>query len=73
MTYIMVRLDKWYGTLLQEVWQETVKFVEQEFYRNRLDWVEDLTQSVWNFCIKLYTWKNIENCTVIEKNYEKSM
>ena len=36
-----------------------------------LDWDEDLTQSVWNVCIKFDTWKNIENCTVLEGNSVK--
>ena len=33
----------------------------------RLDWVEDSTQSVWNVFIKFDTWKNIENCNVLEE------
>ena len=45
--------------------------MEQDFYMNRLDWVEDLTQSVWNVCIKFDTWKNIENYTVLEENCVK--
>ena len=32
-----------------------------------LDLVEDSTQSVLNVSIKFDTWKNIENCTVIEE------
>ena len=39
--------------------------MEQEFCMTRLDWVEDLNQSVWNFCIKFDTWKKIENCIVL--------
>ena len=34
----------------------------------RLDLVEDSNQSVWNFCIKFDTSKNIENYTVLEEN-----
>ena len=41
---------------------------EQDFYMTRLDWFEDLTQSVWNFCIEVDTWNNIESCTFIEEN-----
>ena len=35
---------------------------------NRLDWVEESTQSVWNVCTKFDTWKNFEKSTVIEEN-----
>ena len=42
--------------------------MEQEFYMIRPDLVEDLNQLVWNVFIKFNTWKNIENCTVIEEN-----
>ena len=37
----------------------------------RLDWFEDSTESFWNVCIKFDTWKNIENCTVLEENSVK--
>ena len=45
--------------------------MEQEFYMTWLYWAEDLTQSVWNLCIKFDTWNKIENCTVLEKNSVK--
>ena len=41
--------------------------MEKYLYMNRLDWVVDSTQSVWNVCIKFDKWKNIENCTVLEQ------
>ena len=31
----------------------------------RLDWVDDLTQSVWNVCIEFDIWNNIENFTFL--------
>ena len=37
----------------------------KEFYMTRLEWVEELTESVWNVCIKFDTWKKIENFTVL--------
>ena len=37
----------------------------------QMDLFEDSTQSVWNVSIKYDTWKNIENCTVIEENSVK--
>ena len=40
-------------------------------YMTQLDWFEDSTKSVWNVNIKFYTWKNIENCTVLEENSVK--
>ena len=55
MRYIMVRLENWDITLVQEGWQN--KGLVQEVYMTRLDWVEDLTQSVWNFCIKVWYMK----------------
>ena len=54
---IMVRLDNWGRTLVQEVWQNKLKSTEQELCMNRIDWVEYLTQSVWNVCIKFDTQK----------------
>ena len=30
------------------------------------DWVEDSTQSVWNVCIKFYTWKEHWKLSVLE-------
>ena len=44
--YIMVRLDNWDRTLVQEGWQDTGYSIEQEFYMTRLYWVEDSTKSV---------------------------
>ena len=41
MKYIMVRLDNWDRTLVQEGWKDTGKSTEQEFCMTRLDWVED--------------------------------
>ena len=55
MKYIMVRLDTWDRTLLQEGWQNTGYYMEQELCMTRLDWVEDSTQSVWNVCRILKT------------------
>ena len=57
MKYIMVRLDNWDRTLVQEGWQYAKYSMEQEFYMIRLYWVEDSTRSVWNFCIKFYAQK----------------
>ena len=57
MKYIMVSLENWDRTLVQEVWQDTVCSMEQEFYMTRPYWVEESTQSVWNVCIKFDTWK----------------
>ena len=37
----------------------------------QMDLFEDSTQSVWNVSIKYDTWKNIENCTVIEESSVK--
>ena len=39
MKYIMVRLQNWYITLVQEGWQITVLSMEQEFCMTKLDWV----------------------------------
>ena len=49
MWYIMVILDNWERTLVQEKWQNTWYYMEQEFCMNRLYWVEDSAQNVWNF------------------------
>ena len=38
---------------------------------NRLDWVEESTQSILNVCIEFDTWKNIENFTFLEENSVK--
>ena len=40
--------------------------MEQEFCMTILDWVEDLTQSVWIFCIKFDTWKEHWRLSVLE-------
>ena len=56
MKYIMVRLDNWDITLVQEGWHNTGYLMEQELCINRLYWVEDYTQSVWNDCIRFDTW-----------------
>ena len=32
----------------------------------RLDWVEELTQSVWNVCIKFHTWKEHWKMSVLK-------
>ena len=58
MKYILVRIYNIYRRLVQEGWQNTWYSVEQEFYMTRLYWVYDLTQSVWNVCIKFDTWKD---------------
>ena len=34
----------------------------------RLDWVEDLTKSVWNVCIKFNTLKEYWKLSVLEVN-----
>ena len=49
MKYIMVRLDNWCRTLVQEGCQNTLYSIEQAFCITRLDRFEDLTQSVLNF------------------------
>ena len=41
------------------------------FYMTKLYWVEDSAQSVWNVSIKFDTWKNIENCTVLEEKVSR--
>ena len=48
MKYIMVRVDNWDITLVQEGWQNTEYSIEQEFCMTRLDWVNYSNQSVWN-------------------------
>ena len=40
--------------------------MEHEFCMTILDWVEDLTQSVWIFCIKFDTWKEHWRLSVLE-------
>ena len=45
--------------------------MEQGLYRTRLDLFENSTQSVLNVCIMFDTCKDIENCTVLEKNCVK--
>ena len=66
--YIMVRLENWYRKNSHEGWKDTGYYVEHEFYMTRLYWVDDLTQSVWNVCIKFYKRDNIKRFTVIEEN-----
>ena len=39
MKYIMVRLDNWDRTLVQEGWQNTGYSIEKELCMTRLDWV----------------------------------
>ena len=46
--YFVVRLDNWYRILLQEGWHNKGYSMEQDLCMNRLYWVEDSTQSVWN-------------------------
>ena len=48
--YIMARLDNWYGTLVQEGWQNKRYSIEQYICMPRLYLFEYLTQSVWNGC-----------------------
>ena len=67
MKYIMVRLDNWDRTLVQEVLQDTGYSMEQELCINRLDWVEYSTQSVWNVFIKFDTWKEHWKLSVLER------
>ena len=50
MKYIMVSFDNWYRAFVQEEWQDTWAFVEQDFFITRLDWVKDSTLLVSNFC-----------------------
>ena len=40
--------------------------MEQDFCMNRLDWVEQSTQSVWNVYIKFDTWKEYWKLSVLE-------
>ena len=67
MKYIMARLENWDRTLVHKGWQGTWYSMEQEFYMTRIDWVDDLTQSVWNVCIKFDTWKEHWKLSVIER------
>ena len=53
--YIMVRLNNWDRTLVQEGWQNIRWYMDQKFCMTRLDWVDDSTQSVWNICRTLKT------------------
>ena len=46
MKYIMVSLDNWQITIVQEGWQDKWYYAEQEFYMTRIYWVEDYTKSV---------------------------
>ena len=55
MKYIMVWLDNWDRTLVQDGWQNTGYSMEQYFCMIRLDWFEDSTQSVWN------VWRTLKN------------
>ena len=41
--------------------------MEQEFLRTILDWVEDLTQSIWNVCINFDRWKEHWKLSVLEE------
>ena len=66
MKYIMVRLYNWERTLLQEEWKNTWYSTEQELCMTRLDWVEYLTQSVWNVCIKFDTREEHWKLSVLE-------
>ena len=52
--YIMVILDNWYITHVKEGLQNIGQSTEQEFCTTRLDWYQELTQSVWNVCIKFW-------------------
>ena len=47
------RVLRW--RLILEEWHNTRYSIEQELCMTRLDWVEYLTQSVWNFCRTLKT------------------
>ena len=40
--------------------------MEQELCMTRLDWVQESTQSVWNVCIKFYTWKEHWKLSILE-------
>ena len=55
MKYIMIRLQNWDRTLVQEGWQNIRWYMDQKFCMTRLDWVHDSTQSVWNICRTLKT------------------
>ena len=68
MKYIMVRLDNWDRTLVQEGWQNTGYSMEQELCMTKLDWVDYSNQSVWYFCIKLDTRKEHWKLSVLENN-----
>ena len=41
--------------------------MKQYFCINRLDWVEDSTQSVWNVCIKFDIWKEYWKQSILEE------
>ena len=44
MKYIMLRIDNWDRTLVQEGWENIGYSVEQELCMTRLYWVEESTQ-----------------------------
>ena len=67
--YIMVSLENWEITFVQEGWQDTRYYMEQEFCMTRLYWVEDSTQSVWNACINFDTWKEHWKLSVLEGSF----
>ena len=60
MKYIMERIDNWKRKLVQDGFHDTKYSVEQEFCINRLDWINDWNQSIWNVGIKFDTWNNIK-------------
>ena len=63
MKYIIVWLDNWDRTLVQEGWHNTGYSIEQELCMTRLYWVEDSNQLVWNVCRTLKTVCSIrKNC-----------
>ena len=61
------------GTIFRAIIPDRIKesMCNKIFYMTQMDLFEDSTQSVWNVSIKYDTWKNIENCTVLEESSVK--
>ena len=57
MRYIMVRLDNWDRTIVQDGWNNKGWSMEQNSFMTILDLVEESTESVWNVCIKVWHMK----------------
>ena len=62
-----IEIVLWKNISTLRKWQNTGYSTEQEFYMTRLDWDEELTQSVWNVCIIVDTRKENWKLSVIEE------